>query len=235
LDSFKIHQLQLRGRHYLMLPKLNSAQTKILRDRLVRLGYHVRAGAGLRAKSKEGTIFVDPAGFCRSTFDPSDVIYPAIPELLAAKKELLPLEVLASLYFALEVSDGTTVARVSTRVESSTNWDALRTLGRCALAPDEWAVSSFLMSHSKGGCEVVTDFPSRGSVPRICGRRRYYDSILHVSQVASTLCVVGQKGSRNTYIPRSGILRLKGKVSPSHEKVFQLLAGLGEWCSLSPA
>jgi len=232
---YKVHQLHVRGRYYLLLPKLNSAQMKMLADRLAKLGYHVGLDKGLAARARGKSIYLNPLGFCRSSFYPSDAIYPAIPDILAAEKEPLPLEALERLYFGLKVSRGGTLVRVSTRIESSTNWDALRSSGECGLTPDERVVSSYFLNRAEGACELLTDFLCERSVPRICGRRRYFDSLLDVAQAACTLRAVGGKESRNSYLPRGGVLRLRGKISLSGEEMVRLLDTIGEWCYLALA
>jgi hypothetical protein len=149
LDAYRVHELSIAGRHYILLPKLNFAQMQVLAKSLTESGLVVRHSSVISARSMKGVIHVDPRGFCWSVFDPSDEILPAIPALLKRWKERKPLKELADLYFMVANSGGKTVVRLSTRVESSTLWRALRASGDCGLAPDEYAVISFLLQQAR--------------------------------------------------------------------------------------
>jgi hypothetical protein len=232
LLRFRVHQLQLRGRNYLLLPKLNPAQMQILANRLTNQGFNVQGTETISAKSKAGTIHVDPVGLCWSSLEFDDLILPVVPEILGCKKEMVPLKTLENSYFKLARSYEKTMVRMSTRIESSSNWDTLRSSGECGLTPDEWLVSSFFME-VVGNCATMTDFPTDGSDPVICGRRRYYETLLDGKEASSMLRVVGERQQRNSYLPRDATLRLAGVVFPSHKDISELLNGLGEWCFLA--
>jgi len=166
--------------------------------------------------------------------DCSDEVLPAIPEILSAPKETGPLATLESMYFKIVRSGRRAAVRLTTRLESSTSWDVLRASGDCALTPDEHAIATFLMRKARGTCSLLTDFLGDGSVPRVCGRRRYFESTLGLSEAGSTLRSVGERAPRNSYLPRDGTLRLSGSLAFSRDEVEGLYAGLGEWCYFAP-
>ncbi|HEV2120761.1 MAG TPA: hypothetical protein VGS11_11765, partial [Candidatus Bathyarchaeia archaeon] len=82
MGPFKVHELIIVGRHYILLPKLNYAQMEVLANRLAQTGFLVSRSNVISAKSAKGVIHVDPRGFCWSSFDPRDEILPIIPNLL---------------------------------------------------------------------------------------------------------------------------------------------------------
>jgi len=229
---YRVHQLQIQGRNYLLLPKLNSAQMQILANRLTSQGFNVQRTGPILAKSKEGTVHVDPAGLCWSILDLDDLVLPVIPRILACKKEQVPLKVLDDSYYKLVISEGKTMVRMATRVESSSNWDTMRASGDCGLTPDERLVSSYFMQ-TIGNCAIMTDFPSSRSDPIIYGRRRYYEASMDGKEASSMLRVAGEKQPRNAYLPRDATLRFDGRVLISRRKIAEVLNGLGEWCYLA--
>jgi hypothetical protein len=234
LDAFRVHELAIVGRHYILLPKLNNAQMEALAKRLTESGFLVRRSNEISATSAKGVIHVDPRGFCWSVFDPGDEVLPLIPDLLSTSKETRPVGELSGLYYMVAKSKGKTVLRLSPRVESMTLWKALRASGECGLTPDERAVVAFLMEKTNGVCRVVTDYPTDGSTLRIYGKRRYYESSLVPSEVESTLRSVVQRAYRNSYVPRNGALVLDSFLLPSRDELIHLFGDLGEWCYFEP-
>ena len=230
MDSFKVHEFTIVGRHYILLPKLNNVQMEALANRLTQSGYFVSRSNVISAKSVKGVIHVDPRGFCWSSFDPRDEILPVIPVLLETPKEGEPLQELMDSYFMLAKSKAKAVVKVSTRVESSTLWKDLRISGECGLTPDEHTIVSFLFKRAKGDCRLLTDYPTDGSTLRIYGRRRYYESEIRPSDAGSTLRSVGRKGFRNSYLPRNGALTFESLDLPPKEELAHLFRDLDEWC-----
>jgi len=231
LLRFEVHQLQLAGKHYLLLPKLNSLQIGILTRRFSEIG-SVRKGTALAVVSSDGTIMVSDEGLCWSSFDPSDAVLPAVPAILACPKEEASLETVKRKYFVEFRGKEGVVSRILPRLESSTRWRRLRASGGCALAPDEHAVLSFLLKRAVKDCEMVTDFHVEGSTPVVFGRRRYFDSWLDSVKAVSTLRVIDEGGLRNSYLPGDG------KIGPtsaiSRLDWLGLFAELGEWCPFKP-
>ncbi len=232
--SFRVHGLEIGQRHYLLLPKMTPKQMRLLAGRLEGAGYSVRQGDSLSARSRESTIHVAPSGICWSTTDPSDAILPAIPDILTCEKERVPVRDLESIYLTRRRLGAGSLVRISTRIESASLWDSLRASDGCGLAPDEHAVASSLIKKSAGDCEVLTDFPADDSVPMICGRKRYYHSRLGCTLAAETLRSVRAKGPRNSYLFRSGVLKL-GRLERLDLDWFELSEELGDWCSFAPA
>ena len=208
---------------------------QVFARRLVSKRYSVRLSQLLSAKSKEGTVHIDPSGLCWSSFDPADAVLPAVPDALACPKDRLPIRELEAKYFKAVKSGGTTIVRLNSRMESSSLWDALRASGECGLAPDEHDVVTFLMEQAGGTCRMVTDFPVEESTLRTCGRKHYFDSRLRSAEAASTLRTIGGRGSRNSYIQRDGTLRLSRAPSRSHKGLVELFDGLDEWCFFTSA
>ncbi len=231
---FRIHHFLLGGRHYILLPKLNRGQIEILAKRFAKAGYPVEVRGLITARLREGTIHVSPDGLCWSAFDPSDSVLPAIPDLLAAPKEKVPVQILKARYLRPARTGVSTAMRISTRIESSSSWDKLRASGDCGLAPDEHAVVSLLLNGARAKCTLVTDFPVTGSVPRVCGRKRYYDSRLEIGAALSSFRVVGSRFPRNSYLERDNSLRLDGFSAPSSDDWRNLFHEVEDWCSSVP-
>lgn len=222
-------QLELAGRHYLLLPKLNGVQLDLLAARLKRVGYAVEKGPLLVARSREGSLTVDPRGLCWGALDPADAVLPAVPGLLGAPKEEAPPDEIRGLYYRVVREGKKTLLRLPTRLEASTSWERLRGSRECGLAPDEHRVATRLLRSLDHPCRVVTDFPVDSSAPFRVGRTTLYTSHLPGPEVASTLRAGGDAKSRNSYLPRSGVIEILGRVAPhldDHD-----LDGLGEWCS----
>jgi len=230
---FRVHQFQLGGKHYLLLPKLNSSQVEVLAKRFAEIGVVTR-GALLVVNSRQGPISVSDAGLCWSSFDPGDVVLPAVPNLLSCPKEDAQMETVKARYLRTSRSQEGTTVRVLPRLESSSLWRELRASGGCALAPDEHAVVSTLLRGARRKCEMVTDFFVGGSVPLVYGRKRYFGSKLGPDEAALTLRVAGERGLRNSYVPNDGAL---GPISASalrRRNWLDLFGDLGEWCPFEP-
>lgn len=208
---------------------------QVFQSRLANKGFSVQRSQVLSAKSREGTIHIDPSGLSWSAFDPADAVLPAMPDVLRSPKEPVRLKELAAKYFRAARSGGTTTLQLVPRVESSSRWAALRASDECGLAPDEHEVASFLIRQAGGTCRMVTDFPNAGSVVAVYGRKLYYDSTIGSAEAVSTLRAVGKRASRNSYLRRGGALELSGILSPSREDLAELFEGLGEWCSFTAA
>jgi hypothetical protein len=206
----------------------------ILEERLAKKGTTSRGRTSLVAKTKDGVIHVDPAGLCWSAVDPSDSILPAIPDLLAAPKERIPLNDLKAMYFRVAQRSGETAINLTTRLEASTKWDSLRAAGECGLAPDEHALASFILERTRMPCTMLTDFPIEGAVSRIFGRRRYYEGLVDSEVAASTLSKVGDRPHRSSFIERDCALRFTGPLHLSEIDLASLLGNLGEWCFFTP-
>jgi hypothetical protein len=234
LLPFRIHQFCIGRLHLLLLPKMNNAQMMAISKRLTQSGYSVEHSDSLLARSGHGKIRIDASGVCRSTADIADLIIPAIPDILSFEKESIPMDELRSLYLAIGRSGKKTRIRISTRMESCLLWEFMRASDSCGLSPDEHAVASFLLEHTSSACGVLTDFPEEGSVIRMLGRRRYFNSKVNPATAAMTLRVAGAKSVRNSYLPRDGMLGLASFDKPSALDWVGLFKELGEWCYFTP-
>lgn len=227
--SYAVRQLELAGRHYLLLPKLNSSQMDALAGRLEGLGRAVEAAPLLVARSPGGSVTVDPKGLCWGVLDPADLILPAVPGLLAIPREGARAGEIRGMYYRVAGMGRKTLLRLSTRVEASASWDRLRAAGDCGLSPDEHLVATRLLKPLDAPCRVVTDFIADNSLPFRVGRTTLFASDLTGSEVASTLRAGGERKARNTYLPRSGIIEIRGREIPSLPD--DDLDDLGDWCS----
>lgn len=198
------------------------------------LGFELSGEGPLRARSREGSIYIDPIGLCRSTFDPADAVLPLVPSLVAAPRAELPLAGLGALYFAVARAGKTREVRLFSRLESSSSWDKLRASGGCGLTPDERLVACHLIEMLSSRCRLVTDYPSDGAIQRRFGDRIYFLSELEPPDALSTLRAIGERGPRNSYLPRDGNIGCVKR--PPGPRLFgpDLVRRLGEWCSFRP-
>jgi hypothetical protein len=232
LLSYEVHRLEIKGRHYILLPKLNRRQLAVLKDHFAVSGFSVRGTTSLVARSPEIAIHVEASGLCWSSSDPSDYVLPPLPELLGMKRERLDFEELVGLYLRIDSGSRRLAVKVVSRIESLGNWYALRSSGMCGLAPDECLVIRSVLRRSRGKCTAITDFAADESTPFVLGHRLYYLSELPVAHLADTLRVVGERGGRNSYLPRDGVLSLS--YSTLLEREFtDSFDELGEWCSFA--
>lgn len=213
---------------------MTNAQMKVISKRLTKAGYSVEHSHSLLARSGHDKIRIDASGVCRSTTDITDVIIPAIPDILSFEKEPILMDELRSLYLAIGGPGNEARVRISTRTESCLLWELMRASGTCGLSPDEHAVASFLFKHARGDCDMVTDFPDEKSVIKMLGRRRYFNSKIDPATAAMTLRLAGAKSVRNSYLPRDGMLGLESFDKPSALDWAGLFKELGEWCYFTP-
>lgn len=192
--------MQLKGWHYLLLPKLNRKQVAALSEGLRDRGFSVDQGRLVNARKRSIALHVDPSGVCWSSSDPSDFVVPLIPSLLRMPKERVMLVNITSRYFKLRAHDTKTFLTFSTRMEASFWW-ALRASGQCAVTPDERTIALSLLKCSEE-VELVTDFPTPSGRARMIGKRQYYESFLGLGDARRTLSVAGRAGARNSYLMR---------------------------------
>jgi len=234
LLRFKVFQFHLGGRHYLLLPKLNSIQMRAFARRFETKGYSINIGEAITARSGESIVHVLPAGFCWSSSDPSDAVLPAIPDILSFPKEASPLRKIESKFWKMASAKGDAVVRLTRRIEAYSLWDKLRASDQCGLSPDEHAVARFMMGRANRNCSVLTDYPTDVSVPKILGRRRFFDSSLSPGEAIATLRVAGGRDTRNSYLKRDGVMALGSITPPNRDDVLGLIEDLGEWCYFVP-
>lgn len=229
LEPFRFRQFVLGGRFHVPLPKMVPQQMDTLRRRFESIGF-ATAGINPLKASKAGTkILVDLRGLCTSNADLSDVIAPALPEILACKPARVPFRTLRDAYFASEKRGDRVLLRLSPRLESESYWDELRSTGSCALTPDERVVYSAVLTTRASLTPLVTDFPAEGSAVRRIGRRQYYDSRLEPKEAASTLRGFGPAQERNAYLPRDSLLSFDQPSLPK-EELLGAFEALGDWC-----
>jgi len=186
----------------------------------------------LKASKAGVRIVADPSGLCSSNEDLSDAIVPVLPEILASEPTKVSFRALRTSYFASERRGDELLLRLTPRLESESYWDELRSLGSCALTPDERAVYSAVLSSRTSLTPLVTDFPVEGAIVRRIDRRQYYESMIKPSEAASALRGIGSTKERNAYLPRDSFLSLSTTFLPKKE-LFGLFDRLGEWCFLS--
>jgi hypothetical protein len=226
--------MKIDGRYCVLLPKLNDEQLRILSERLSSTGFFVRKEHSLSARLRRRTIHIEQTGVCWAAFDPADAVAPVIPALLEVSRQTEPLEESRSRYFTLSRSEGVALVRFQSRVEHSRLWGCLRSSGECGLTPDELKVAKFVLGGSDGPCGLLTDFPLEGSKVRILGSKLYYESMVEPDEAAATLRGLGDRGPRNSYLPRSGTVRLIQPRLPPKRDLTRLLMNLGDWSGFEP-
>jgi hypothetical protein len=234
LLEFSLHEIRVGSKFYILLPKLNRTQMQALGARLKKQGFAVSGDTSVKAKKRGSVLHIDPGGLCWSNSDPADWIVPAIPGLLSAPKEKVPLETLKDLYFSLQDSGSGAILKLEPRIERGSLWRALRGTGEWGLAPDEFAVIMFLLEHTRGRVSLVTDFPTTSSRRRVIGGRQYFETSLTSPQARSTLSSVSKHGARKSYVPQRGVLTLTSFTPPSRRGWVEFFEGLGEWCYFRP-
>lgn len=236
LLPFKLHRFKFgeEERFFILLPKLCTQQVNIITQRLTGTGFAVSHPKSLRAVKGSVTINLDPMGLCWSNEDVTDVIAPIIPRMLMVQKQVTPLRDLRNHYFDLKRIREGYVVRFSSRMESSRLWENLRATDQCALTPDEHFVFRALFNYASGAVRLLTDYPTNNSAVKRMGRRQYYESEVTTSEAASNLRMVGPRGTRNTYLPKDGLIRFQGMRLPSTYEMTKLFEDLGGWCFLTP-
>jgi hypothetical protein len=230
LPRFSLFEFKLGSKNYVLLPKLNSGQMSTIERELKERRFVIRPGQPMTAKRGQAIIKYDAAGLCWSESDLSDIMLPHIPELLASPKEEVPLAALKTLYFGIRTVGPRATIRLRPRLEGGPNWRELRRSGLCALAPDEHSVLAFLLEHASAPLNVITDFATEVSKSRIVSGRQLYEARIGAALVTSTLSSAEKQGTRNSYLPRDGALRLARFDPPSKQEYAELFEGLGEWC-----
>ncbi len=222
MDPSEFHPLafQLGRSHYLLLPKMNRAQTITLERRLAATGF-------------ADAIHISSSGFCWASFDPGDAVLPTIPSALNMEREPIPAGEILAKYVTSKRYAKYTSFRFNTRIESSRLWELLRGQDDCALAPDEHTVATFLLRRATGTCAVLTDFPTDGCTRKIYGGHQYFESRIDAQEAASTLRSGGQRRTRNSYLPRNGLLTLNfDSITP--REMTELVGQFGPWCGFRP-
>jgi hypothetical protein len=206
----------------------------VLGRRFQRLGRVRMSSDHLSAELRSGVLHVVSSGLCWSRIDPADFILPIIPDILSVSKNDIPSkEDLESMYFRTSRESGVFRIHLRVRLERSSTWSALRALGECALAPDEHAVVTHLLRSSRGSCRVLTDFPGHCSKLVVYRGKRYFDSRVEATYAAETLRHTDEGSARNSYVPRNGVLELRGASCLERRTIADLFESLGEWCSFS--
>ena len=224
LQEFKVRGFQVGPANYFPLPKLPPQHMARLRDGLLSRGFKVNDGKVMVARGGAQTIRIYPTGYCRSDSDPTDAIVPLIPTLLAIPQTGLGLSEFMGLYLSTSAARGRRAVRFNARLELGL-WKSLRAAGDCALTPDEHSFAADVIGSSKDDVQLVTDFPNETSIPMRLGGKWYYRTTLSPSEASSTLRSIDSGASRNSYLPRDGIVTIRGS-HPIREETFQ---GLGQW------
>ena len=233
LIRFSFHQLELRGRYYVPLPKLTLAQLEIIEKRLKNLGFNVGTAGGLIARSGGTTITVQRKGLCWSNNELEDIVAPAIPSILDERKKEVSFGRLCREYFWIKKIGNQSVLRFLPRLESFSNWDVLRATGALGVTPDERAVFSYLLSRPGVEVRTLTDYPKEAYTSKMIGGRQYFSCRIPGSELAAHLGDFGMAHPRNAFLPRDGTMVFP-RGGPSVSRLASILHGLGEWCFLTP-
>ena len=106
----------------------------------------------------------------------------------------------------------------------------MRASNQSALTPDEQAVIRFLLKQAEGEVRVLTDYPTDSCAVTRIGRRQYYYASLAVSEFADVLRSGWDRGPRNAYLPKEGVVAIERYRSPSRTDLSNLFESLGDWC-----
>ena len=225
---FELHQLYLAnlGRYYLPLPKMTSGQLQILADRLAGSGYSVKIeteGEKLRAENGSSAITVARSGLAWSGGEMLDALAPAIPSLLFSPRE----PTATNPYFAAKELPGGLEVQFFTRMEGLRLWTELRRAAGCGLTPDEKSAVSSVLLDADQEVECVTDYPTDGCSLFQVGKNQYYRSRVPVHEFLDRLRTTLTSFSKNCYLPRTSILKVRSLAAPSVDD------DLREWCYLT--
>jgi hypothetical protein len=203
---------------------LTSQQMQALTVRLEGSGFSVKVdGTRLRAKSRSGAITVARSGLAWSGGEMLDAIAPAVPDLLRFPRELGP-----NPYFAAKRLRGGFEVQFFPRMESLRLWMALRRAGESGLTPDEKVAVSRVLFDGDQHVECVSDYPTDGCSVLQVGKTQYYRSFVPASEFISNLRTISSSFSKNCYLPRTSVIRLKTGYAPEPPTGGEL----GEWCYL---
>jgi hypothetical protein len=225
LLKFELRQVRLEhlDRYYLPLPKMTSAQMRLLDGRLASEGFSTRTdGERLTGNGASGRITVAPYGLAWSSGELLDVLAPAVPDLLHFPRE----PATSNPYFAAKKVRGGFEIQFFPRMEGLRIWNELRREGECGLTPDEGEVVSRVLAGVDHPLECVTDYPTDGCSMLQVGRRQYYRSLVSAGEFVARLRTVSNAFSRNCYLPRSSVMRVASRTPPA----FPESEELGEWC-----
>jgi len=227
LLKYEVHEMHVEGmdRYYLPLPKLTLGQLQAFEERLASSGFSVRReGDLLKAEDTSYRITISRSGLASSGCEMLDAISPAIPGLSRFPRE----PVAANPYFTAKKMQGGFEVQFFPRMEGLRIWTALRKEGKCGLTPDEKAAISQVLLGTDQPIECGTDYPTEGCSLLQTGRKQYYHSSVPSSEFASRLRTVSNSYTKNCYLPRSSVVKVKTKSLPT----FHLGEALGEWCYL---
>ena len=233
--DFKLRQISLQKKHkyFLPLPKLNGAQLEILLERLINLGFKLRAGSNVKATLGSNVVWLRGAGIAYSNSDLIDPIGPIIPKLFEVGKTRVTPQSLAEMYYSTKRDGERLRIRFNPRIESFSTWRELRFVDESGLTPDEALVLKTLLRHARGRIRVIADYPSDTARVVQIGRRVYFDSSLEVEEFVSNIRVLGERNQRNTFLPQNCMLDLVNFKLPRVNELRRLSEELGEWCYYS--
>ena len=227
--EFRLHEIRLPRWRYLLLPKLNRAQVAAAAKALEAEGYRVTPGWTMQARKGASSLYIDPVGLCWAAQDPTDIVAPLVPRLLELEKEKASVDSMCGFYYRVRKSGADAYATLSLRLEGSPAWRTLRGAGLSGLTPDEGEVARALIRSSKG-CVLLTDYPLPTCRPRMFGGRQYFESEVSPDDAECTLSVVGLTKTRNSFVPKGGVLFLRGFKAPSERDFVRLFQSMGQWC-----
>lgn len=224
--KFEVRQLYLESvnRYYLPLPKMTRSQMGALAGRLRSLGISTVSRGGRITGDDAGTkVSITSSGLASSSEDMLDALLPAVPSLLHFPRERVPVNP----YLLTKPTRTGLEIQFFPRMEGLRLWKELRTSGECGLTPDEKAVASRVLAPARQNLECITDYPTDGCSVVQFGTRQYYLSSIPAREFADRLRTTSTTSSKNSYLPRSSVIRLEEgrlpELSPDD---------LGEWCYL---
>lgn len=229
--KYSLNQLSILGKYYLLLPKLNKMQLRLIQNRLENKDFKGRQTHELRYSLAKKFIVVRESGVLYSNFEALDLVGPLIPSILSCEREALSIQQACDKYFAVLLDKGRKVIRFKPRIEAFTLWTELRKHDQSGLTPDEAYILANMLSKARGKILVLTDFPTEDCHIKRIGKRQYYLCNIEVSEFISNLRTITEKKKRNCYLPRNSIIELDQLEEPSESELVDLISRLGEWFS----
>jgi len=215
--------LSEEGRYYLPIPKLNPQQMGKIRDELRGRGFSVTGEQDLRVVGRESRFSMTAAGLAWSSVDLLDQVVPSLLNVLVERRTQSD----SNPYFVSRAREPGFEIHFFPRMESLKRWNSLRREGLSGLTPDEAHVLTSVLGDSKGSVECITDYPTEGASQTQYGRRFYFRSTIQVSEFLLNLRTISHAAGRNSYLPRSSVIRITDRPREISRRTWE---ELGEWC-----
>jgi hypothetical protein len=225
--EYRYANLKLGKKHFILLPKLNDRQIKILETKLITRGFKVENEDLIIARKKGVRVYFSRIGFCWSSTDPTDYVAPLIPEILECKKENVKKNFYHDLYFKIfRMKSGYSI-RFKTRLERGYTWKLLRRSNISGFSPDECSVIKSVLYFASGTVRVLTSFPNDISETIRIGTKYYFISDMDVREFTRYLEDFSSSSRKKAFLLQNCVLYLE---YIDLKSVFNSSFEVGQWC-----